>query len=92
MTASDADLRIECREIEAGWRCHVTVSEGGTQTQHDVSISEEDLTRHGVDNMSVVSLVRGAFSFLLEREPKEAILQRFAMSDIERYFPEFGRR
>ncbi len=68
----------------------MTVSDGGTQTQHDVSISEEDLTRYGMSNMSVVALVREAFSFLLEREPKESILRRFALSDIERYFPEFG--
>jgi hypothetical protein len=89
---SDAELRIDCQENQGGWTCHVTVSEDGTSTQHDVSISEDDLTSYGVDSVSVVELVREAFAFLLEREPKESILQRFALSDIERYFPEFGRR
>jgi hypothetical protein len=89
---SEAELRIECQTNPKGWICHVTVNEGGSQTQHDVLISEGDLTRYGMTDMSVVALVREAFSFLLEREPKESILQRFALSDIERYFPEFGRR
>ena len=70
----------------------MTVSENGSQTQHEVSVSEEEMRRYGVPSSSVVALVSGAFSFLLEREPKESILQRFALSDIERYFPEFGRR
>ena len=30
-----------------------------------------------------------AFRFLLEREPASAILQKFELSDISRYFPEF---
>ena len=92
MTASGADLRIDCRAGQDGWICDVTVSENGSQTQHEVSVSEEEMRRYGIPSTSVVTLVSGAFSFLLEREPKESILQRFALSDIERYFPEFGRR
>ena len=32
-------------------------------------------------------LVAASFEFLLAREPREAILPRFAVSVIERYFP-----
>jgi hypothetical protein len=32
-----------------------------------------------------------AFRFLLDREPKESILNRFDAAIIERYFPEFER-
>ena len=35
--------------------------------------------------------IEAAFRFLLDREPKEAILGRFDISVISRYFPEFGR-
>jgi hypothetical protein len=35
--------------------------------------------------------VRAAFAFLLDREPKEAILARFDVAVIARYFPEFER-
>ena len=31
------------------------------------------------------------FHFLLDREPKELILQRFDVTVISRYFPEFER-
>lgn len=34
-------------------------------------------------------LVKAAFRFLLDREPKEAIMARFDVSVIARYFPEF---
>ena len=33
--------------------------------------------------------VKAAFRFLLDREPKEAILSRFDVSVISRYFPDF---
>ena len=38
----------------------------------------------------VLSL-EAAFRFLLDREPKEAILGRFDVTVISRYFPEFER-
>ena len=37
------------------------------------------------------SFLDAAFRFLLDREPKEAILRRFDAAIIERYFPEFER-
>ena len=35
--------------------------------------------------------VEAVFEFLLEREPKDAILSRFDVSVVSRYFPEFER-
>jgi len=35
--------------------------------------------------------VEAAFRFLLDREPKEAILARFDITLIASYFPEFSR-
>ena len=88
----DADLVIDCIERDGAWLCRVTVKEAGSQTQHEVSVSQEELTRYRASNTSVVALVSEAFMFLLEREPKESILPSFALSDIELYFPEFGPR
>jgi hypothetical protein len=34
-------------------------------------------------------VLQSAFAFLLDREPKEAILRRFDLAVISRYFPEF---
>ena len=35
--------------------------------------------------------IKAAFQFLVDREPKESILQRFDLAVISRYFPEFER-
>jgi hypothetical protein len=88
----EADLRIDCAQKDGRWQCHVTVIEEDSRTEHDVSISDTELMRYGASGNSVVALVSEAFAFLLQREPKESILRRFALSDIERYFPEFGPR
>jgi hypothetical protein len=37
-------------------------------------------------------LIRKSFEFLLEREPKESILERFELSRISDYFPEYEQR
>jgi hypothetical protein len=88
----DASLHIDCRAQDGGWLCHVTVTDDVGFTDHEVSVSKEEMTRYGADSTDLVALVSESFAFLLEREPKESILRSFALSDIERYFPEFGRR
>ena len=89
----DTDLHIDCRAADDGtWLCGVTVSDGRSYSEHLVTVSQAELERYGADNNSLSMLVSEAFAFLLEREPKESILREFAISDIERYFPEFGRR
>jgi hypothetical protein len=68
----------------------VVVREGGSETRHDVTLTAADLARLG-GGRGGAALVEAAFAFLLEREPKEAILSRFDVSVIARYFPEFER-
>jgi hypothetical protein len=69
----------------------VTVEEGGSQTVHDVTVTPDDVARYAPE-ASAPQLVKSSFEFLLEREPKEAILGRFALPVIERYFPEYPRK
>jgi hypothetical protein len=69
----------------------VTVDEGGSQTTHDVTVTPQDITRYAPE-ASAPQLLKASFEFLLEREPKEAILSRFALPVIERYFPEYPRK
>ena len=87
----DTDLHIDCRASDDGWLCGVTVSDGTSYTEHLMTVSKTELLRYGADDTSLAALVSEAFAFLLEREPKESILREFAISDIERYFPDFGR-
>lgn len=67
----------------------VEVSEGASRTRHTVQVSAEELERYGA-GAAADRLVEESFRFLLEREPKESILERFDLSTIERYFPEYA--
>lgn len=70
---------------------NVRVSEGAGETHHAVT-----MTRHLRDRLcggkSAPACVEAVFRFLLDREPKEAIMQRFDVSVVARYFPEFEDR
>ena len=66
----------------------VTVEDGGGRTSHAVSVTPAHLARFA-PNATPEALLKGSFEFLLEREPKEAILARFELPVIERYFPDY---
>ncbi len=74
-----------------GWSCRVTVGSPGTPTIHEVAVAAADLARLAPGATTPEDLVRRSFAFLLAREPKESILQRFDLLLIGRYFPEFER-
>ncbi|HKJ87323.1 MAG TPA: hypothetical protein VKA48_02205 [Gammaproteobacteria bacterium] len=69
----------------------VTVSEGGGQSRHRVTLSAEQLQRI-CGGGTPESCLEAAFRFLLDREPKEAILGKFDISVISKYFPEFEQK
>ena len=74
-----------------GWTCNVRIDdEGGTVTEHTVTITTADKERFAPES-TVEDLVTRSFEFLLEREPPTSILRTFALRDIERYFPDFPR-
>ena len=67
----------------------VTVRAGGGETRHDVTAARADLAALAGPDSHPADVVQAAFLFLLDREPKEAILPRFDLTVINRYFPEF---
>jgi hypothetical protein len=71
-------------------RYRVTVDEGDSRTVHDVGASTADVARYA-PGVPPDRLIEASFHFLLEREPKEAILTRFDLPVIERYFPDYRR-
>lgn len=71
-------------------RFSVRIEGGGKPTEHEVTVSPEDLDRLGAGR-TPDAFVRDCFEFLLAREPKESILRSFDVSAIGRYFPEFER-
>jgi hypothetical protein len=67
----------------------VVIRDSGSQSRHRVTMSKMDEGRLGNGACPPEQLVEAAFRFLLDREPKEAILLRFDISVISRYFPDF---
>jgi len=67
----------------------VVIREGKSETRHQVTMSQETCARLSAGAHTPERCLEAAFAFLLEREPKEAILGRFDVTVISRYFPEF---
>lgn len=67
----------------------VRVIEGKNETSHTVTLKPADYERIAGGKVEPAELVRMAFEFLLENEPKESILGRFDLPLIGRYFPNF---
>lgn len=82
-----SDVAVQCRPAGDGWACTVTVAERGSSTSHAVTVSRPELRRLAGEGDDPTQLVKVSFEYLLEREPREAILGSFAISEIERYFP-----
>ncbi len=87
-------VTVAVREEGDGWVCEVTVEDRGQISHHIVTVGAADLARWGTgdDVTAVDDLVSRSFQFLLEREPASAILKRFDLSAIPRYFPEYHER
>ena len=83
---------IEVTQTSAGdpLAFDVCVTAGGGETRHRVTLSQEDFARLAAGH-TPVAVIDAAFRFLLDREPKEAILAAFDVSVISHYFPEFER-
>lgn len=66
----------------------VRVREPDGRTEHRVTMTADDLAWLGVD-AAPTAILEESFRFMLAREPKEAILARFDLRTIARYFPEY---
>ncbi len=69
----------------------VAVRDAGGETRHHVTMDEKMCARLSGGKHTAQRCIEAAFQFLLEREPKEAILVHFDVSVIARYFPEFEK-
>jgi len=76
--------------IEGGWLFRVKIVDlDGSSSEHQVTLEEEDYRRLTAGKTDPERLIEESFKFLLEREPKEAILNRFDLTVISHYFPEY---
>jgi hypothetical protein len=96
LTGAQQPITIACQPAGDGWQCHVTVGPAGDRSEHEVSLSRATLESLAPDADGPDELLEASFRFLLAREPREAILRTFALTEIARYFPEYeseiGRR
>ncbi len=95
MAEPSSPIEVHCDRSDGGWLCRVTVGDDPAATTHDVEVTDGDVWRLAPET-DVHRLVEASFSFLLEREPREAILRRFSLPVIGRYFADYeaeiGRR
>ncbi|MEP7082805.1 MAG: hypothetical protein ABI841_07500 [Chloroflexota bacterium] len=95
MAGQTTHIDVRCDRSSGRWLCRVAVGNDPAATTHEVDVTDADLSRLA-PNADVQRLVEASFRFLLEREPREAILRRFTLPVIGRYFPEYvaeiGRR
>jgi hypothetical protein len=81
---------VEIRvERLAGDAFRVALRDARGESVHTVTATPEQLRRYGGEQQPERLLER-SFEFLLEREPREAILRSFELPVIERYFPEYA--
>jgi len=85
------NIDVRCTPAPTGWHCSVSVDDGRGTSAHHVTVGSEDaaVLAAAADQSDVERLVYETIAFLLEREPKESILQTFDLTVVGRYFPEF---
>jgi hypothetical protein len=82
------DPVVSCRPAESGWHCTVTLGDDAGATIHEVTVDREVL-QDLAPGATPEELVRVSFEFLLEREPREAIMRRFELPIIGRFFGDY---
>jgi hypothetical protein len=82
---------IEIRRIKDGdpLEFEVTIREPNGESRHRVTMDRKTCKRLTADRHAPERCLEASFRFLLDHEPKEAILARFDITVISRYFPEF---
>jgi len=79
---------VECRAHEGGWHCTVTLGDDADATTHEVSVDRATLDDLAA-GLTPELLVAASFTFLLEREPRQAIMRRFELPIIGRFFGDY---
>lgn len=80
-------VEVACDRVGDGWTCRVAVADAAGRSDHRVGVRTVDLERLAPGATAPEDLVRRSFEFLLEREPRSAILRTFELPLIGCYFP-----
>ena len=85
---AEQSISVSCEPMGQAWTCRVVIGDDPGATTHEVTLSPAS-ARDLRGALSPQALVEESIRFLLEREPRESVLPRFEISEIERYFPEY---
>lgn len=85
-------IDVDCRPDGDAWRCRVRLTDERGTSEHHVHVDRADLDRLAPRSVDPLVLVRRSFEFLLEREPRPAILHEFDLPVIGQYFPEYEQK
>lgn len=77
------------KETKEGWEFEVALKDAVSRTEHTVLVDKEHYQALTGGEIEPKELVELSMEFLLEREPKEEILEEFDLRDIAQYFPEY---
>ena len=79
---------VSCEPTDGGWRCSVTIGDDAGATTHEVLVDRATLDDLAPGATPEV-LVAASIAFLLEREPREAIMRSFELPIIARFFGDY---
>lgn len=82
--------QIDVRPLDAE-HFEVTIDENDSSSMHIVTATEKQV---GLlcDDCHAEKVVEASIRFLLDREPKESIMNQFDLDVIARFFPEYGTK
>jgi hypothetical protein len=70
----------------------VIISDESSSTEHKVILQRVNYHDLAHSDVTPNDLVKKSFEFLLDREPKESILNEFDLMEIMHYFPEYKEK
>lgn len=76
-------------QFENGWKYTVHVGPPGDTQEYLVTVDWDYWQELTTGKEAPADLVRRSFEFLLAREPRESILERFDLRVINSFFPEY---
>lgn len=85
-------IEVEQLSDESPMRFLVTLRDDAGEARFEVTMRQADMAHYLGQDCPPARCVEAAFAFLLDREPRQAILQRFDLSVIPTYFPEFAEK
>ena len=80
-------LLVSCDRRGDGYQCEIRIGDDPGATHHEVAFERAELERLAPAGTKPEELVRAAFGYLLEQEPREQILRQFELYVIGRYYP-----